>query len=89
MHGTDVLYSQIHQYQVQVTDPSVATQFVFTDSNVVVPAPTAADYQAYAAMTKPRPRRQRTSRRRPTGRRPPRQTSLGSSRAACVAAHAV
>ncbi|RWO40712.1 MAG: hypothetical protein EOS12_25045 [Mesorhizobium sp.] len=48
MHGTEVLYSQLHQYQVQVTDPSVATQFVFTDSNVVVPAPTAQDYQAFA-----------------------------------------
>ncbi|UCI06881.1 hypothetical protein [Mesorhizobium sp. B1-1-8] len=47
-HGTDVLYSQIHQYQVQVTDPSAATQFVFTDSNVVVPEPAAQDYQAYA-----------------------------------------
>ncbi|RUY05756.1 hypothetical protein EN991_33380, partial [Mesorhizobium sp. M7A.F.Ca.US.005.03.2.1] len=48
MHGTEVLYSQLHQYQVQVTDPSVATQFVFTDSNVVVPEPTAQDYQAFA-----------------------------------------
>ncbi|RUV44723.1 MULTISPECIES: hypothetical protein [unclassified Mesorhizobium] len=47
-HGHDVLYSQLHQYQVQVTDPSAATQFVFTDTNVVVPEPTARDYQAYA-----------------------------------------
>ncbi|SFP03458.1 hypothetical protein SAMN03159463_03484 [Mesorhizobium sp. NFR06] len=47
-HGNDVLYSQLHQYQVQVTDPSAATQFVFTDANVVVPEPTAKDYQAYA-----------------------------------------
>ncbi|QKC84884.1 hypothetical protein [Mesorhizobium sp. NZP2077] len=56
MHGTDVLYSQIHQYQVQVTDPSVATQFVFTDSNVVVPAPTAQDYQAYAGYDETAPK---------------------------------
>jgi len=56
MHGTDVLYSQIHQYQVQVTDPSVATQFVFTDSNVVVPAPTAQDYQAYAGYDETTPK---------------------------------
>ncbi len=35
MHGTEVLYSQMHPYQVQVTDPSAATQFVFTDPNVV------------------------------------------------------
>ena len=47
-HGNDVLYSQLHQYQVQVTDPTAATQFVFTDTNVVVPEPTARDYQAYA-----------------------------------------
>ncbi|TIW19895.1 MAG: hypothetical protein E5V65_09515 [Mesorhizobium sp.] len=47
-HGPDVLYSQLHQYQVQVTDPSAATQFVFTDTSVMVPEPTARDYQAYA-----------------------------------------
>lgn len=47
-HGNDVLYSQLHQYQVQVTDSSAATQFVFTDVNVLVPEPTARDYQAYA-----------------------------------------
>ncbi|RVD56406.1 hypothetical protein EN828_04325 [Mesorhizobium sp. M2D.F.Ca.ET.185.01.1.1] len=47
-HGNDVLYSQLHQYQVQVTDPTAATQFVFTDANVVVPEPSATDYQAYA-----------------------------------------
>jgi len=49
-HGDEVLYSQVHQYQVQVTDPSAATQFVFTDSNVVVPEPSARDYQAYAGF---------------------------------------
>ena len=47
-HGDEVLYSQLHPYQVQVTDPSAATQFAFVDSNVVVPEPTARDYQAYA-----------------------------------------
>ncbi|WP_137932266.1 hypothetical protein [Mesorhizobium comanense] len=56
MHGTDVLYSQIHQYQVQVTDPSVATQFVFIDSNIVVPAPSAQDYQAYAGYDETTPK---------------------------------
>ncbi|CCV12415.1 hypothetical protein [Mesorhizobium sp. STM 4661] len=48
MRGSEVLYSQLHQYQVQVTDPSTATQFIFTDSSVVVPEPTAKDYQAFA-----------------------------------------
>jgi hypothetical protein len=56
MHGKDVLYSQLHQYQVQVTDPSVATQFVFTDSNVVVPEPSAQDYQAYAGYDESTPK---------------------------------
>ena len=54
-HGNDVLYSQIHQYQVQVTDPSAATQFVFTDANIVVPEPTAQDYQAYAGYDDSKP----------------------------------
>ena len=56
MHGTEVLYSQLHQYQVQVTDPSAATQFVFIDSNVVVPEPTAQDYQAYAGYDETAPK---------------------------------
>ncbi len=54
-HGNDVLYSQLHQYQVQVTDPSAATQFVFTDANIVVPEPTAQDYQAYAGFDDSKP----------------------------------
>lgn len=49
-HGDEVLYSQLHQYQLQVTDPTAATQFVFTDANVVVPEPSAKDYQAYAGF---------------------------------------
>ena|SRR5438552_15274051 len=55
-HGTDVLYSQLHQYQVQITDPSAATQFAFTDANVVVPEPTAQDYQAYAGYDENAPK---------------------------------
>ncbi len=44
VHGSDVLYSQLHPYQVQATDPATATQFVFTDDNIVVPLPSAQDY---------------------------------------------
>ncbi|RWE36316.1 hypothetical protein [Mesorhizobium sp.] len=55
-HGTEVLYSQLHQYQVQVTDPSAATQFVFTDANVAVPEPAAQDYQAYAGYDENAPK---------------------------------
>ncbi|TPI21882.1 hypothetical protein [Mesorhizobium sp. B4-1-1] len=53
--GDEVLYSQLHQYQVQVADPSAATQFVFVDSNVVVPEPSARDYQAYAGYDESTP----------------------------------
>jgi hypothetical protein len=56
MHGTEVLYSQIHPYQVQVSDPSTATQFVFTDSSVVVPEPTERDYQAFAGYDEATPK---------------------------------
>ncbi|MEO5760147.1 MAG: hypothetical protein ABIQ51_25205 [Mesorhizobium sp.] len=55
MHGNDVLYSQLHQYQVQVSDPSAATQFVFTDNNVVVPEPSAKDYQVFAGYDETAP----------------------------------
>lgn len=48
LHGTDVLYSQLHQHKVQVSDMGTATQFLFTDANVVVPEPTARDYQVFA-----------------------------------------
>jgi hypothetical protein len=57
MRGTEVLYSQLHQHQVQVTDPSSATQFVFTDSNVVVPEPAARDYQAFAGYDEGPPKK--------------------------------
>ncbi|RWB30219.1 MAG: hypothetical protein EOQ42_19185 [Mesorhizobium sp.] len=57
MHGTEVLYSQLHRYQVQVTNPSSATQFVFTDSNVVIPEPTARDYQAFAGYDEGPPKK--------------------------------
>ncbi|UVK38249.1 hypothetical protein LHFGNBLO_005393 [Mesorhizobium sp. AR10] len=56
MHGTEVLYSQLHPYQIQVSDPSTATQFVYTDSNVVVPEPTAQDYQAFAGYDEGAPK---------------------------------
>ena len=42
--------------QVQVSDPSAATQFVFTDTNVVVPEPTAKDYQAFAGYDENTPK---------------------------------
>lgn len=48
--GGEVLYSQLHQYKVQVSDTKAATQFVFTDANVSVPIPTGREYQAFAGF---------------------------------------
>ncbi len=48
VHGSDVLYSQLHQYKLQVTDTSAATQFVFNDPNVTIPEPTDKGYQIFA-----------------------------------------
>lgn len=45
--GDQVLYSQLHQYKVQLADTSTATQFVFNDPNVSVPVPTAKNYQVF------------------------------------------
>ena len=57
MHGSQVLYSQLHQYKVQVSDMSAATQFVFNDPNVSVPEPTAKDYQVFAGYDDGPPRK--------------------------------
>lgn len=45
--GDQVLYSQLHQYKVQMADSSTATQFVFNDPNVSVPMPSAKNYQVF------------------------------------------
>lgn len=70
MRGTDVLYSKLHQYKVQVSDMSAATQFVFSDPAIAVPEPTVANYQVFAgydegtAKAAPRPPRKRVVRRK-------------------------
>jgi hypothetical protein len=43
--GDKVLYSQLHQYQVRITDLSAATQFVYKENNVTVPD--ASPYQVF------------------------------------------
>lgn len=48
VHGSEVLYSQLHQYKVQITDTTAATQFVFNDPNVTIPEPTDKGYQIFA-----------------------------------------
>lgn len=40
VRGTEVLYTQLHRYQVEISDTAGATQFVFNDPNVnfILPA---------------------------------------------------
>lgn len=59
LQGETVLYSQLHKNQVQVSDPSTATQFVFTDSNVVIPVPTARDIQVFIGFDEGPPKKAR------------------------------
>lgn len=47
IRGEEVLYSQLHKNAVQVTDPSMATQWVFTVPNITIPKPTARDVQIF------------------------------------------
>ncbi len=48
LRGEEILYSQLHQYQVQVADPNQATQFVFSDQEVVFPGPVDRSIRVYA-----------------------------------------
>ncbi len=59
VHGADVLYSQLHQYKLQVSDMSAATQFVFTDPNVVIPEPTDKGYQIFVGYDEGPPARKK------------------------------
>lgn len=48
VRGEEVLYSQLHKYQVNVAEKSAATQFVFNDPNVVIPIPEQGSVQVFA-----------------------------------------
>ena len=39
VQGETVLYSKLHKYPVQISDGVGATQFVFNDTEIVIPAP--------------------------------------------------
>jgi hypothetical protein len=45
--GDAVLYSKLHKYQVGVTDPSTATQFVFNDRGITFPMPAEKSIQVF------------------------------------------
>lgn len=69
VEGDKVLYSQIYQHKVQVSDTSTATQFVLNDSNVSVPEPTAATYQAFAGFDEGPKKVQKSDEEKPVKRR--------------------
>lgn len=48
MQGSEVLYTKLHQHQVTVG--AAATQFLFTDPNVVIPIPDNGTVQMYAGF---------------------------------------
>ena len=86
MRGSDVLYSKLHQYKVQVSDMSAATQFVFNDPNISVPEPETNNYQVFAGYDEgatkppPPPKKKRVVRRKaPVKAAPPAQKGSQTS----------
>lgn len=49
LRGDEVLYSELHKYPVNIATLG-ATQFVFSDPDVVIPAPTARNIQILAGF---------------------------------------
>lgn len=50
MRGSEVLYSKLHKYPVTISSVAGASQYVFSDPAVTVPAPTAANLQVYVGF---------------------------------------
>ncbi len=55
--GDQILYSQLHNYQVAVADTAGATQFVFTDPAVTFTVPDGAGVRVFAGYDEGPPRR--------------------------------
>jgi len=53
MQGSNEVYSQTHQYQVQVSDTAGATQFVFNDPNVTFVLPPDQGVRILAGFDQP------------------------------------
>lgn len=47
VEGSEVVYEQLHNYQVQIADTAGATQFVFNDPNVVLPQPSSNNVMVF------------------------------------------
>ena len=56
LRGTEVLYSQLHKYQVAI-GATGATQFVFNDKNVSVPDPAQPNLQVFAGFDEGPPKK--------------------------------
>ncbi|CAM5509414.1 hypothetical protein ATER59S_03809 [Aquamicrobium terrae] len=63
--GSQVLYSQLHQYKLPITDTSAATQFAFSDPNVSVPVPAADTYQVFVGFDEGPPKAAKPAAARP------------------------
>jgi len=50
VRGEEVLYSKLHQHQTAIAALSPATQFVFKDPAVSIPAPTARNIEIYVGF---------------------------------------
>nr|WP_245453241.1 hypothetical protein [Aquibium carbonis] len=50
VRGEEVLYSKLHQYQTSIAALSPATQFVFKDPGVSIPAPTARNIEIFVGF---------------------------------------
>ncbi|MGI6851441.1 hypothetical protein [Mesorhizobium sp. 1B3] len=59
VRGEEVLYSQLHKHQVNITNPSAATQYVFNDPNVVIPLPEPGTIQVFVGYDEGPPSKQR------------------------------
>ncbi|MEX0344918.1 MAG: hypothetical protein AB3N20_08350 [Rhizobiaceae bacterium] len=58
VRGEEVLYTELHQYQVVIDSLTGAIQFVFNDPNVSLPAPTAANLLVFAGYDEGPPKQQ-------------------------------
>lgn len=50
VRGSEVLYTKLHRYQVQVASANAATQFMFNDPAVVIPEPPEQNVEIFAGF---------------------------------------
>lgn len=50
VRGSEVLYTKLHKFEVDIASVESATQFVFNDPNAIVPDPTANNLQVFVGF---------------------------------------